>query len=294
MSLKLIPTLPGMPAPNPLSGEDGLCVCCGHPFLEGGEDHANCVSPLPALEPVGCSHWPKRLWPSDDAGPEDAPQDWPADKPHGPCDACAPQQKVSASWCPDEHCPVIKDELEQPRVEFIELARDTDDEKLYVNCNHLHIGEPYKVIKPIKGTNNGNVLVAMWDEGQGEWLRFEVPPNYRLTFAPEYLAKASKPERPSPEARRRRAAHLAAYRRQPVELTPAPAQPDKCTFGTIGANKVLIDAGDGTVLGRYPMQGFDANAEAQKLGRTLVKQGECTSYAITMLRRAWAEAKGGK
>ncbi len=209
------------------------------------------------------------------------------------CEVCSPILSIVPGWCEDEFC-VVTQQLEQPISKHVVLARSCDTEQEYVNVQHQHFGEPYKLTKVVKGTPSGNVLITFWAGHLGEWLSCEVPQHYRLTTAPEYLARASRPPAQSPEARAARASHLAPYRKQRAELPPEPAQPTRCIVGQIGADKVLVDAGDGSVLERYPQAvgcKFDPQAEARKLGRLLVGQKDATTYALTMLRRAWADAK---
>ncbi|MEK7093668.1 MAG: hypothetical protein AAB927_04265 [Patescibacteria group bacterium] len=202
--------------------------------------------------------------------------------------------KVDEGRCADEFCPALTGELADPHVKSVTLAQDADTELEYVNVNHQHIGMPYKVFKVLSGTPDGRVKLMFWADNLGEWLTCVVPLNYRLTTAPDYLEAAARPETASPEVRQARAAHLATFRKPKAELIPEPAQPTNCVVGQVGNNKVLVDAGDGTILARYEANGFVASAEAQKLGRSLVKQSQATVYALAMLRRAWAEARGTK
>ncbi len=80
-------------------------------------------------------------------------------------------------------------------------------------------------------------------------------------------------------------------RRQPKERDPQPHDGKHCIVGMIGKNKVLVDAGDGEIIAQFERANFDPEKEATTLGRTLVSQKDATVYAMTRLRRAWAEAK---
>lgn len=83
-------------------------------------------------------------------------------------------------------------------------------------------------------------------------------------------------------------------RRQPKERDPQPHDGKRCIVGMIGRNKVLVDAGDGAIIAQFEAASFDPEKEATTLGRTLVGQKDATDYAMTRLRRAWAEAKAPK
>lgn len=216
-------------------------------------------------------------------------------RPSEPVPVPQPQiEGLEYARCSIPDCINKENELPDPDVRFVTLAKDMDTDLEYVNVQHHHIGAQYKVMKAISGTPTGDVNITFWADNLKEWLTCDVPPDYRFTTSPEYLARAARPTIQSPEVRRRRAAHLSQYRRERHELTPEPAQPDKCIFGQIGANKVLVDPGDGTILGTYEIVGFNAANEAAVLNRQLVKQSEATLYAMTKLRRAWADAKAIK
>lgn len=93
---------------------------------------------------------------------------------------------------------------------------------------------------------------------------------------------------PLPEAEE---AASAPNRRQPKERDSQPHDGKRCIVGMIGKNKVLVDAGDGAVIAQFAPADFDPEKEATTLGRTLVGQKDATDYAMSRLRRAWAEAK---
>ena len=71
----------------------------------------------------------------------------------------------------------------------------------------------YKIVKVIKGNPDGTVLIIFWADHLNEWLQCSVPQHYRLTTAPEYLARAARPPVLSEETRRARASHLAGFRK---------------------------------------------------------------------------------
>lgn len=87
------------------------------------------------------------------------------------------------------------------------------------------------------------------------------------------------------------AAHISQYRKQKADLSPGPDPQGRCMVGMIGAHKVLMDVGDGTVLARFDPATFDPRADAAKIGKTLVTRREATPYAISVLRRAWTDAR---
>lgn len=196
--------------------------------------------------------------------------------------------------CEKPSCPQKAGELEDPRVEHVTLAKDMDTDMEYVNVQHHHIGAQYKIMKALRGTTSGDVKITFWADNLKEWLECDVPPNYRFTNDPAYIAIAARPTKASAEVRRARAAHLGQYKRVRSELPPEPAQPTLCIVGQIGTNKVLVDPGNGDVVHTSPLESFNAARDAEAIGRTLVPQKEATLYAITKLRRAWADAKEAK
>lgn len=82
-------------------------------------------------------------------------------------------------------------------------------------------------------------------------------------------------------------------RRPRKERAAQPHDGERCIIGMIGKNKVLVDAGDGAILGKFEAASFDPEKEAKSLGRILVGQKDATTYARSRLRREWAEAMPG-
>lgn len=196
----------------------------------------------------------------------------------------------------------------KPGVEVVTLAKDAKYDELYVNFESTP-----RMMRLLDKTPraNGEIKFLFWGEYHRDWLEVWLKPDYRLGTDVARLPKSDKwssfvahektaaPASDKQMAAREKFKQAAAERRAEQPKLP-PGKPDgkRCFFGMIGEHKVLLDAGDGAILGKFAPAKFDAEKEAKKLKRTLVARTAATPQASKALQVAWAEAraklKGGK
>lgn len=191
----------------------------------------------------------------------------------------------------------VEGALEPPQRKNIVQAKDMRSDEIYSNVHPGTVMDPYYMIRTLghpevvvagkRVKDTSKVRITFYARGHRDWLTCDVPLDYLVTTEELYLQHTAKPIAADPAVKAKRTEHLKQFHFKKGEgqakpLPPATKKDGKRAFkGTLGTKKVLIDAGDGSVVGDQAKPG--------KL--EIVARSAASPYAAKIYEKAWAEAK---